>query len=523
MQHYQDHPSLPSKAFGKVRYGDVMLLKPLARGGMAEIYLAEQKGSDGTRQQVIVKQPLRKHRGSRLHQRMLLDEARLGQHLSHPNIVRTLDWGLRGKMPYLVLEYVRGPSVRILLKKLAEAGEKLSMEEVLYILTQVLSALSYAHAVKHDDGRPMHVVHRDVTPDNILLTASGEVKLIDFGVAKATGRSEQTEAGMVKGKVPYFAPEQLSSGPVDHRVDQYALSLTVCEMLTGGRVFAADNDGAIVSQVLEGASARILGDRDLLGALGPLRDVLLRALARDPAARFGSCAEMAEELQALTLIAEPDKARERLALRIANIFHMAAPPQEPQEVRPPGFWTSAGTVALGGLCTLVVACSLFGVVRLAQHLKARPSAPQAQAVVTHIEDVPDTSVLSKFTSVVSHVAAIFSNTPTASVQSVPASRGTWGTDMPRGKFRRDNDNFEPPGRRGAGASVFQGEGDLDVSCLRWCEITVDGAVRATSPMRNRRLPAGSYLIEAVNPPTGQVAMQRVTIHPGEHILVQFRL
>ncbi len=226
-------------------------VKVLGRGGMAEVVLAEISGPAGFSRQVALKYVLPEHASNPAVVKMFLDEARLGAQFSHPNIIQVHDFGEADGRYFLAMEYARGQSVRAVCKQLFPRGLRFPDQVVAAVGAQAASALAYAHAAVDAEGRPMQVVHRDVTPENLMLTVEGGLKLFDFGIARATSRQQDATAmGVVKGKPAYMAPEQIGEVDVDGRVDVYALCASLWEMLAGERLFRGKDDTEVLKKVL---------------------------------------------------------------------------------------------------------------------------------------------------------------------------------------------------------------------------------------------------------------------------------
>src|SRR5581483_9782430 len=206
-------------------------------GGMAEVFLAWQMGEGGFERKVALKRLLPDLAEDPRFTAMLLDEARIASRLSHRHIAQVLDVGKEGDQYFIAMEFVDGPALRRLLVWSQRTQAHIPIPIALAVADTMLSALDYAHALTDDKGEPLHIVHRDVTPQNVLLTLRGEVKLVDFGLARASTRQFRTETGVVRGTLPYMSPEQAQQGPVDQRTDVYAASATLYELFTGVRAF----------------------------------------------------------------------------------------------------------------------------------------------------------------------------------------------------------------------------------------------------------------------------------------------
>ncbi len=226
---------------------------------------------------------------------LFLDEARLVARIDHPNVVKTLDVVRDEGELLIVLEYVLGESVSTLAKAHGARGERLPIPVVLALAGDALHGLDAAHDACDERGEPLRIVHRDVSPQNLLVGKDGVTRVLDFGIAKAAGRSATTKDGQVKGKLAYMAPEQLVGGDIDRRADVFAAGIVLWELLTGMRLFAGENEGATVNNVLHG---RIVAPSELAPDVPQAIDaIVLRALSRDRDARFASAAEMAEALE----------------------------------------------------------------------------------------------------------------------------------------------------------------------------------------------------------------------------------
>jgi len=224
----------------------------IARGGMAEVFAARLVGPAGFEKNVAVKRVLPRFANDPVFLQRFLAEARLAARLSHPNIVQIFELGNDGEDHYIVMEAVRGVTLRRLLVRLAECGERLPPAVALFIARCICAGLAHAHELLGPDGQPLQVIHRDVSPPNVLLGHEGSVKLIDFGIAQARDSERLTRVGRPIGKPHYMAPEQFRSGPLDPRADLHAVGVLLHEMLTGERPFEADNEVELVRRIRRG-------------------------------------------------------------------------------------------------------------------------------------------------------------------------------------------------------------------------------------------------------------------------------
>lgn len=270
------------------------VLRKLDAGGMAEVYLGEAESLQGFKKQVAIKRVLPQLAQNRQFIAMFLDEARLGLHLNHANVVQVFDIGVADDTYFIVMEYVDGVNLKTILDISQHYGRPLPAAQAVYILIEVCKALSYAHELTDEQGRPRGIVHRDVSPPNVLLSKRGEVKLVDFGLAKAVDQLEHTDPGVIKGKFSYLSPEAVSQKEVDARADIFAAGILLWETLTNQRLFLGANDLETVELVRR---ARIPSIIERNPHVPPaLEQVVLRALAPERTQRFQNAREFGDAL-----------------------------------------------------------------------------------------------------------------------------------------------------------------------------------------------------------------------------------
>jgi len=275
------------------------ILAKLATGGMAEIFLARGASVGGVERYVVLKRIL-PDRASDVHfVRMFLDEARLAAQLQHPNIAQVFDIGKLGDSFFFTMEYVHGETIRALLARGFALRRPLALGCALSIIAQSASGLHHAHERIGIDGRPLDIVHRDVSPSNLIASFEGHVKVVDFGVAKAAERTQETRTGTVKGKIAYLSPEQCKGEPIDRRSDLFSLGIVAWEMLTGERLFRRDSDFGNMTAIVTEDVPRPSSVRP---DLPPLVDqLILQMLAKDPKRRFQRCDELVEAIEDVAL------------------------------------------------------------------------------------------------------------------------------------------------------------------------------------------------------------------------------
>jgi hypothetical protein len=261
-----------------VKFGKYRLLRRLATGGMAEIILAQATGLEGFEKVVVLKRILPQHAGDGQFIRMFLEEAKLAATLHHSNIAQVYEVGKIDDSYFFAMEYVPGVDVRMLCRAAHDSGAAIPLEQALTTIIAAASALHYAHEKQDSGGQPLHIVHRDVSPSNIFCGYDGNIKLLDFGIAKGRHHQE-TEPGNLKGKIAYMSPEQCQGKTLDRRSDVFALGAVLYEMTTSTRLFAGASDLALINQIalgqIEPPSARSLAYPPELEA------IVMRALAAD--------------------------------------------------------------------------------------------------------------------------------------------------------------------------------------------------------------------------------------------------
>ncbi len=284
-------------------------LATLGHGGMASVLLTVMKGGAGIHKLLVMKQMKPELASDADFVAMFLDEARLAARLSHPNVVHTFEVGESAGGPFIVMEYLEGQSLSGLLARVGRAAFPLPLH--LLILRGILAGLEYAHDLTDYDGTPLHVVHRDVSPQNAFVCYDGRVKLVDFGIAKAAGLATQTREGVFKGKTGYMAPEQMAGGPIDRRADLFSVGVMMWEALARKRYTQGDTEAAVMWKRTHGQVPRLETGHPALLA------VCHKALAFQPQDRFQNAREMIDALDA-ALQAEGLAPQERELARLVS-------------------------------------------------------------------------------------------------------------------------------------------------------------------------------------------------------------
>jgi serine/threonine protein kinase len=270
--------------------GPYEVVRRLGAGGMAEVYLARRFGASGWEKTVALKLLRPEHRGRAEFERLLIGEARLGARFAHPGLVSVHDLGLADAIYYVCMDYVDGRDLAALIARRA-----LPRALALAIAEQLAAALAYVHTLTDAAGRPLGLVHRDVSPANVLISRTGEIKLSDFGIAKSTTTGDETWGRLRKGKYAYMAPEQINGEPLTGAADVFALAVTLHECLLGRRPFDGDNPREVMESIRQARLGSTHDFGDLHDELPELVALLRRALAREPTQR-GDAAEFARAL-----------------------------------------------------------------------------------------------------------------------------------------------------------------------------------------------------------------------------------
>lgn len=301
------------------RLGDIVLGPVLGTGGMATVHLGWMHRRGGFARPVAVKM-LHPHHAADLELvQLFLQEARLVGRVRHPNVVAPLDLVVEsGEVPLaaFVMEYVHGVTIAELVRATTTRGRTVPPALACAMVGATLEGLHAAHQLRDDSGRPLSVIHRDVSPQNVMVGPHGEVKVLDFGVAKVVGLAPSTRTGRIKGKLGYMAPEQLQGRPLDRRADVYSAGVVLWELLTSRRLFHGESEGHIVTQVLTG---EVLPPGAVVPGVPPALDrIVCRALARHPADRFESARAMAAELDAAVPAVSPRALGDWIAQQVST-------------------------------------------------------------------------------------------------------------------------------------------------------------------------------------------------------------
>ena len=319
--------SSPSEPGQAVAVGDTLgryrLLKKIARGGMAEVFAARSFGAHGFEKTVAIKRILPRYGNDPQFVRMMVDEAKITVLLNHANVATILELCALDGDYFIVMEFVAGQSLSIVAKKLREGGERLGILESCFVVVELLQGLHAAHVQTDQSGKLAHIVHRDVSPQNVLVNFDGHVKVIDFGIARAKHRLERTEIGTIKGKLRYLAPEMIDpgrfmkSGDFDHRVDVFAAGIVLWELIANRSLYQGDDEIAVYDAITESDAPDL---HRLTMCDAALAKIVAKALVRQPDSRYLSAEEFADDLRAYLYRSDPAFTHKRIAAVMQRLF-----------------------------------------------------------------------------------------------------------------------------------------------------------------------------------------------------------
>jgi serine/threonine-protein kinase len=502
------------------RIGRYAILKRLARGGMAEIFLAEAADLPSVRRIVVIKRMLPALSRDSAYAKMFLEEARILAALAHPNIVQVVEVGQDGADLFIAMEHVDGESLEAVVAACAAARETLPLGHAALIMSGVLAGLGYLHDKRDDAGQPLNLIHRDISPRNVLVTYEGAVKLIDFGIARPSNRLGATRGDRVRGTVPYMSPEQCRGHHLDRRSDLFSAGILLYELTVGRRLFDGEGEFDVFKQIVEGELPQPSVAR--AGFPSVLEPVVLRALAKAPAARFQTAAELLDALDgvmaALGLTPSARALRgfmhERFASQIsawqrvqkaegadraqaltavtataeASVDGDAAP-----VVTPPRQRRRARVLVAGVLGAAVVGAAAAGWrALLPQPRHAAPALP------TPLPSTPTPTPPN-------------STPPPAPAPAVSAAPPA--TKPATAAPRRHADPERSP-------NSADRSGELVVDAHPWCRVTIDGEPRGPTPVLVK-LPAGSHRVELVNDEYGIARTTFLTVEAGRTLRRRF--
>ncbi len=319
-------------ASGPLRFGKYLLLHQVALGGMAEIFLAVEKSEHGGHRFVTIKRIRKDFDRDDEFVQFFLTEGRVSLKCAHPNLPQAYELGEVDGCHYLALEYIHGHTLLDVVREAALGRRSMAVSSVVHIGVGLAAALEHAHGLRDVDGRPLQVVHRDVTPQNVMLAVSGAVKLIDFGIVRSSVQTHRTENGVVKGKFSYMAPETLDgSRGFDHRADLFALGVVLHEALTGRSLFRGHDDQDTVDRIRTMRVPELTRLRSDVPA--PVSAVIMHALERDPDHRFQTATDMLHALERAAELSHIHHSMTRLRDEVLDRCGVPLMPALPPEIQ----------------------------------------------------------------------------------------------------------------------------------------------------------------------------------------------
>ncbi len=333
-----------------IPFGKYLLLDRINIGGMAEVWRGKTFGAGGFERIVAIKRILPNIAEDEEFITMFIDEAKITVQLTHANIAQIYELGKISTSYFIAMEYIPGKDLRTIFDRCRKKGEPAPVPLTCYVISKVCEGLDYAHRKKDGMGRDMNIVHRDVSPQNVLISYEGEVKVIDFGIAKAAGKATKTQAGILKGKFGYMSPEQIRGLPLDRRSDIFAVGVCLYEMLTGERLFVGDSDFSVLEKVRK---AEVLPPSTYNRRVPPeLEKIVLKALAKDVDDRYQYANELADDLQRFLITSDSIFSRKDLMQYMKSTFAEEVEReklrlQEYAEVKPPEGMLAAVEMGFG--------------------------------------------------------------------------------------------------------------------------------------------------------------------------------
>ena len=491
---------------------------------MAEIFLAKLVGEAGFEKKVVIKKILPQWASDADFIAMLVDEAKIAVQLNHPNIVAVHELAREDDQYYIAMEYVNGVDLRRLMQKTHASKERVPVEVALFIATEVLEGLSYAHAKKDPQGRPMEIIHRDISPQNILVSFDGAVKITDFGIARATSRTQETATGVLKGKFAYMSPEQANQGDLDSRSDLFSTAIVLYELVTGERLFHRSSDLETLERVRRGEPD--MSPEALKKIPERLKEVLFKALMKSREERFANAAEFRETLLAFARRSKKKLRRERVAEYMGSLFKeeiQSLDREKTQETRVLAeekavFLDPTKTVrpvvlarapdpkipTIPRLAYIAAAAVVLSVLAFALHPFREEKSNQPH----------NYNRISESSKVTLEQARRVQERPVPP-EIPPPIRADQVLVVAETRPLVETAPYEPPAV--VSAKALEG-GYLSVQATPWGTVMVDGRSRGETPVRKIPLKPGPHTVSVTHPPTAATATTKLQIAGGREIV-----
>ncbi len=507
-------------------FGRYRLVQLIATGGMAYVYRATLTTSAGLTKELVIKKILPHLARNRQFIDMFIDEARITMPMNHGNIVQVYEFGQVEDDYYLAMEYVRGRNLETVLERLRADGRQMPVELALYVAAEVARALDYAHRFRDERDRPFGIIHRDVSPQNVLVGFHGEVKLTDFGIAKARSRIHETAQGIIRGKACYLSPEQAECRELDGRSDIFSLGVVFFEMLTGKRPFEGENEVATLDLVRQARPVSPVQYRPELSTR--VEGIAMKALHREPERRFQTAGQMQRALELALHEQAPECNAATLAGWMRELFAEEQNGNGEDVKNDGGFDASLPTVDIRSTsdertaaptgsktsATAIVLFMLLAAAALAWFVlrNAQPEAPSSEKAERGATPEPDAG----------RVASPGGGPQMLSVVSPdggPALAGGDGEAEADEAVRNgsaDEDHAIPHENRTARI----GYGWLDVNAYPWAHVWLDGRkLDGETPIMKLKVRAGWHRLRFFNPSLNIEKIRRVKVSPGQTVAV----
>jgi serine/threonine-protein kinase len=490
------------------RLGRYQLLKKIAVGGMAEIWLAQQAGPAGFSKQLVIKKILPHLAADKAFVDMFLNEGRVAALINHPNVVQVFELAESGSDYYLVMEHVPGWSLRAIVTRAHEAKSPMPYGVAAHLVIGLCHGLHAAHELVDPQGRALGLVHRDISPENVLVARGGQAKVTDFGIAKATAAASGTRPGELKGKIAYMPPEQLTGKPLDRRTDLYAVGAILYEVLSGRRAFEVPADAALSTAILQEKPPPLRGFRPDVPA--QLEAIIDKALSKDPNARYATALAMARELEAFvaatrvptSAVADwltplfPPETIAPLATPMPGTAKLEddslAPTVHERKPPPRRLWP----VALAATVSIAVV-GFYGV-RMLQPPAPVPSPALAQ------KDPPPVAAATPDPEPVPSQPAPSQPAPTQPTPPEPVA-------APQPAVARSHGPAKPS------------RGKLLVRVNPWADVVVDGRMVGATPLSPLDVSAGKHSVTVTNSELGKTKTVAVEVRANRQELVEINL
>jgi serine/threonine-protein kinase len=515
-------------SFQPVSFGKYELVSRLAAGGMAEIFLARTKSIQGFEKYLVIKRILGHRTQDPEFVRMFLDEARVAATLDHPNIVQIYDVGHVDNEYFIAMEYLRGHNLIEIVRAGAKLGyAKPPLEHVVSILTQCCAGLHYAHEKRDFEGRSLEIVHRDVTPQNVVVSFDGSVKVVDFGIAKAATREVETLAGTLKGKIGYMSPEQCKGQNVDRRSDIFAVGIILFELTTGKRLYHERSDFDTLKKIIEGP---VPSPRDLLPFYPAfLNAIVVRCLQKNPDDRYQTARDLHADLDAfardnqlvtgtvpLSQYMERIYADELATHKSADAAAMATAAQVTMTGSSSSYLGEASRRSSSPIATPLAAARKQHFVRLGlQAAIAVLLVVLGGGIVfwqTRIHSVPQQAA-APIAAVPAAQPAAAAPTGAAAAPKATAPGAQVAAQLPTGAVAAPPlPNMAPVHSR---PTAKPGDAHITVASEPRCELLVDGVPYGATPLIDLAVPAGKHTVVLLNSAANVRETKKVVLREGE--------